>query len=146
MNQRLPRNKKHLIDMKDCKMDPRCPRNLQDTPDTWCPLAVLRLKAIRNAGKELSEEEEALLPGCPWAIDHQLANYCFFKYIGEFSGNKSVSDMELAALLNISVESVKKLEKSGLSKLKNSETFKNIKSEDEPLVTEGDDSQYVVHK
>lgn len=132
--------------MKDCKMDPRCPRNLQDTPDSWCPLAVLRLKAIRNAGKELSEQEEAKLPGCPWAVDHQLANYCFFKYINEFAGGKPVSDMELAALLNISPDSIKKIEKSALNKLKYNESFASMKSENEPLVEEKDDSTYTVHK
>lgn len=127
-------------------MDARCPRNLKDTPDSWCPLAVLRLKAIRNAGKELSEEEEMKLPGCPWAVDHQLANYCFFQYIEEFAGSKSVSDIELAALLNVSVDTIKKTEKSGLNKLKNHESFSSMKSDDEPLVDEKDDSTYNIYK
>lgn len=127
-------------------MDARCPRNLKDTPDSWCPLAVLRLKAIRNAGRELSEEEEMKLPGCPWAVDHQLANYCFFQYIEEFAGSKSVSDIELAALLNVSVDTIKKTEKSALNKLKNNETFSSMRSDDEPLVNEKDDSTYQIFK
>lgn len=126
-------------------MDCRCPRNLDQTPDSWCPLAVLRLKAIRNAGKELSEEEEHKLPGCPWAIDHQLANYCFFKYIDEFS-NKDISDLELAALLNVSVDTIKKIEKAGLSKLKKHESFSTIKTDGGPLVEEVDTSTYKVYK
>jgi len=102
------------------KMDKRCPRKLETVPDNWCPLAVLRLKAIRNAGRELTEEEEALLPGCPWAIDHQLANYCFFKYLDEFIADKAVSDIELAAMLNVSVDTIKKIEKTAFKKMKES--------------------------
>jgi hypothetical protein len=127
-------------------MDPRCPRNLESTPNTWCPLAVLRLKAMRNAGKELSEEEEANMPGCEWAIDHQLANYCFFKYIEEYVGDKPVSDIELASLLNVSVDTIKKIEKSALAKLKRNESFASMKTEDGPLVDEIDNSSYKIHK
>jgi hypothetical protein len=108
-------------------MDGRCPRKLETHPEAWCPLAVLRLKAIRNAGRELTEEEESKLPGCPWAINHQLANYCFFKFINEYAGDKPLSDMEIAALNNISVDSVKQTEKSGLAKIRLSEQFSEIK-------------------
>ena len=97
------------------KMDERCPRRLEEMPNSWCPLAVMRLKAIRNAGRELTEEEEALLPGCPWAVDHQLAHYCLFEYLAKFTSEKSVSDIELAALLNVSVDTVKKIEKTALA-------------------------------
>jgi hypothetical protein len=117
------------------KMDKRCPRRLEEMPDSWCPLAVLRLKAIRNAGRELSEEEEALLPGCPWAVDHQLAHYCFFNYLSDFTSDKQISDIELAALLNVSVETIKKTEKLGLSKMRNHESFSNIKG-NEPIVSD----------
>jgi hypothetical protein len=118
------------------KMDKRCPRRLNDLPSKWCELAVLRLKAIRNAGRELSEEEESKLPGCPWAIDHQLAHYCFFKYLTEFTSEKSVSDIELAALLNVSVDTVKKIEKGALNKMREHETLSSLKSDDGPVVTE----------
>jgi hypothetical protein len=120
-------------------MDNRCPRQLEEVPDTWCPLAVLRLKSIRNAGQELSEEEEAKLPGCPWAVDHQLANYCFFKYI------KAPSDMEIASLLNVSTETVKKIEKIALGKMREDDAFSNMQSNDEPVVKEGSDD-YKVHR
>jgi hypothetical protein len=112
---------------KNCKMDPRCPRALKSAPDTWCPLAVLRLKAIRNAGKELSEEEEAKLPGCPWAVNHQLANYCFFKYVSDYSHDKPPSDVEIASLNCVSVETVKKTEKVAINKLKELPELKSIK-------------------
>ena len=109
------------------KMDPRCPRGLEKHPETFCHLAVLRLKAIRNAGKELTEEEEAALPGCPWAVNHQLANYCFFKYIAEYVDEKTPSDIEIASLNNISVDTVKKIEKSALTKMRATEGVKAIK-------------------
>jgi hypothetical protein len=126
-----------MSDAPTVKMDKRCPRRLEEMPDSWCPLAVMRLKAIRNAGRELTEEEEALLPGCPWAVDHQLAHYCFFKYLSEFTSDKQVSDIELAALLNVSVDTVKKIEKSALTKMRQHSSFSGLKS-DEPIVEEKD--------
>lgn len=127
------------------KMDNRCPRQLEEVPDTWCPLAVLRLKAIRNAGKELTEEEEAKLPGCPWSVDHQLANYCFFKYILEYTGDKAPSDMEIASLLNVSTDTVKKIEKTALGRMREDAAFTNMQSNDGPIVKEGSDD-YKVHR
>jgi len=113
--------------MGDKKMDSRCLRALGDFPDTWCPLAVQRLKALRHAGKELSEEEENELPGCPWGVNHQVANYCFFKLIAEHMPNvKSVSDMEVAHYCNISTESVKKVEKRAIDKIRKSDSFSEI--------------------
>ena len=44
-------------------MDQRCPRKLDELPCEFCPLAVLRLKALRNSDKEFTEDEEAKLPG-----------------------------------------------------------------------------------
>jgi len=113
-------------------------------PDTWCPLAVLRLKAIRNAGRELTEQEESMLPGCPWAVDHQLAHYCFFKYIAEFAQDKPVSDIELAAFLNISVDTVKKIEKSALAKLREHSFFKDMKESE--FVTSDQDDSYRIYR
>jgi hypothetical protein len=109
------------------KMDTRCPRQLNEMPDKWCELAVLRLKAIRNAGRELTEEEEEKLPGCPWAIDHQLAHYCFFQYIAEFTSDKPLSDIEIAALLNVSTDTVKKIEKVGITKIRNAKEFSDLR-------------------
>lgn len=127
-------------------MDSRCPRNLEEMPDSWCPLAVLRLKAIRNAGRELTEEEEALLPGCPWAIDHQLAHYCFFKYLTEYTSEKSVSDIELAALLNVSVETIKKIEKTALTKMREHKSFSDLKSDGAAVVAEADPLDYKIYR
>lgn len=108
------------------KMDERCPRRLTNMPDSFCPLAVQRLRAIRTVGKELTEEEESKLGGCCWAVNSQTANYCFFKYIDEFASNQTLSDVEVAALNCLSVETVKKVEKEAMNKIKNCEEFANL--------------------
>ena len=109
-------------------MDPRCPRKLKDYPEEWCSLAVLRLKALRNADRELTEEEENNCPGCPWAVSHQLSSYCFFKYARDYlDSSRQVSDVEIASLNSVSIDTVKKIEKEALNKVKSSEMIKNIK-------------------
>lgn len=132
---------------EDLKMDPRCPRSLECMPKGYCPLAVMRLRSIRTAGRELTEEEESKLPGCPWAVNHQLANYCFFKYIQEYSGDRPPSDVEVASLNCISVDTVKKTEKSALTKIRETEEFKDLKEtmDGESVVTEhySDDSHSI---
>ena len=128
------------------KMDKRCPRRLEEMPDSWCPLAVMRLKAIRNAGRELNEDEEALLPGCPWAIDHQLAHYCFFEYLITYTTEKSVSDIELAALLNVSVETIKKIEKTALTKMREHKTFAGLKDDGQAVVGESEPQDYKIYR
>ncbi len=127
-------------------MDERCPRRLEEMPDAWCPLAVMRLKAIRNAGRELTEEEESLLPGCPWAVDHQLAHYCFFEYLLNYTSEKQVSDIELAALLNVSVDTVKKIEKTALAKMRDHKSFVDLKSDDGPVVTDSEAPDYKIYR
>lgn len=107
-------------------MDKRCPRKLKDYPDEWCSLAVLRLKALRNAGRELSEKEEANCPGCPWAIAHQVSCYCFFKYAKDFI-DCPISDIEIASLNSISLDTVKKVEKQALKKIENSPMINQIR-------------------
>lgn len=135
--------------MADDKMDKRCPRALEKLPCEWCPLAVMRLRAIRTAGKELTEEEENKLSGCPWAVNHQFANYCFFKYIKQFTGDKPLSDMEIASLNCISVEAVKKTEKIGLNKIREATQFKELKEslDGESVVSEHfTDEDYKIYK
>lgn len=135
--------------MSDSKMDKRCPRGLKCLPNEFCPLAVMRLRAIRTAGKELTEEEEAKLPGCPWAVNHQLANYCFFKYIQDYAGEKPPSDVEVASLNCMSVEAVKKTEKAALAKIRETEQFKDLKESLEGESVVGDkpsDDDYKIYR
>lgn len=129
-------------------MDPRCPRSLTQLPEEFCPLAVMRLKALRNAGRELTEDEEAQLPGCPWAVNHQLADYCFFKYLYEYAGDKPPSDIEIASLNCISIETVKKTEKTAIAKMKVSRDFIEIAEiyGDEAVVPDLSDADYKIIK
>jgi len=113
---------------KDNEMDKRCPRMLKELPCDYCPLAVLRLKALRNNSKELSEKEENKLPGCPWAINHQMSNYCFFKYSKEYL-NVPPSDKEIAHMNNVSVDTVKSVEKEALGKIKEFKLVKDMSNE-----------------
>lgn len=105
-------------------MDPRCPRKLDELPCEFCPLAVLRLKALRNSDVELTEEEEAKLPGCPWAVNHQMSNYCFFNYLKDYL-NDAPSDKEIAHMNNVSIETVKKIEKEAMTKIKELDIIKD---------------------
>ena len=114
--------------MSDNEMDPRCPRKLKKLPCDFCPLAVLRLKLLRNSDKELTEDEENKLPGCPWAISHQMSNYCFFKYVKEYLSTPP-SDKEIAHMNNISVETVKEVEKEAITKIKELSIVKGVNSE-----------------
>jgi len=109
------------------EMDSRCPKRHECLPDTWCDLAVQRLKAIRNYTGNLSEEKEANLPGCPWAVNHQLANYCFFKLIqSHMPDHKDLSDMEIAHFCGVSIDTIKKSEKKALEKIRKSDSFEEI--------------------
>lgn len=125
------------------QMDPRCPRKLENHPERWCPLAVMRLKALRNAERELTEEEENKLPGCPWAVNHQLANYCFFKYAAEYlDPNNPPSDSEIAHFNNISQETVKKTVKTAITKGKDVAGIKELMdSKDGESILSDEDSE-----
>lgn len=108
------------------KMDERCPRKLKDMPCEWCPLAVLRLRAIRHSDKVLTENEESKLPGCPWAVADQTSNYCFFKYAERFSNGQPLSVNETAQLLMITPEEVRKVEKRAFEKIKKSSFIQDV--------------------
>ena len=111
---------------KNRKMDARCPRKLDELPCEYCPLAVLRLKALRNNEEELTEEQEAKLPGCPWAVNHQMSNYCFFNYVADYLGN-APSDKEIAHMNNVSVQTVKQTTNEALDKVKEFDLIKDLK-------------------
>lgn len=113
---------------KNRKMDSRCPRKLEELPCEYCPLAVLRLKALRNSEEELTEEEENKLPGCPWAVNHQMSNYCFFNYVADYL-NSPPSDKEIAHMNNVSVETIKDTVKGALDKVKEFELIKDLEDE-----------------
>lgn len=107
-------------------MDPRCLRNLKSFPKKWCPLAVIRLKALRNCIDSEEKVNEEDLPGCPYAIASQTACFCFWKYM-KYCSSPNMSDAEIANLLLIPIEEVKKIEKRAISKLKRTDFYKECK-------------------
>ncbi len=109
----------------------------------------MRLKALRNSKEELTEEEENKLPGCQWAVNHQLANYCFFKYTSDYlPDDRQVTDNEIAHLLNVSQETVKKTQKQAIEKMRDSESIKEIieSHEDSQVLEDKDVDSYTVIK
>jgi hypothetical protein len=124
-----------LSDLKK-RFDTRCPRKLQQITKEWCPLGVLRLKALRSAKKELTEAEEAALPGCPWAIDHQMSGYCWFAYEAFHMNDSPMSDVDIAAALHVSTDTVKKTADSAIKKIQDNSALKEIRlsCDDEPVV------------
>lgn len=123
------------------EMDDRCFLGLHSMPEDICYAAVRRLHAIKTAGRELTEEEISVLPGCPWAIQHQKSNYCFFKYAKDYMSENSPSDQEIAHIIRCSIEDVKKSNKSAISKIKASQMISQFReSFDDCEVVEGRDS------
>lgn len=117
----------------------KCPRKLDKPSCEWCPLAVLRLKALRAAKKELTEAEESSLMGCPWAIDDQLSGYCWFTYEAYHMPETPSSDVDIAAALHISTDTVRKTADKAMQKIKDYGSIKEIREShaDEPVVESG---------
>ena len=111
-------------------MDSRCPRKLEELPCEYCPLAVLRLKQLRNSEEELTEEEESKLSGCDWAVNHQMSNYCFFSYTAEYLSNPP-SEKEIAHMNNVSTETIKEATKSAFELIKEFDVVKDLREDDE---------------
>lgn len=128
-------------------MDKRCPLNKKEFPTTWCHLAVIRLKAISNAGGSLSEADEAKLPGCPWFARHSSANYCFFKYINEFTGENNLQDVDIAHMLMIPLDEVKAIESRAISAFRMSEMFEDLKEAfgDENIIEDSSDDDQSIY-
>ena len=110
------------------EMDDRCLLGLHSMPENICYAAVRRLQAIKTAGKQLTEEEVSVLPGCPWAIQHQRSHYCFFKYLKDYIKENPPSEQEMAHMLHCSIEDVKKAERSAMSKVKSSRFIDSLKN------------------
>lgn len=101
-------------------------------------MAVLRLKTLRASKKELTEAEEAALPGCAWAIDDQMSGYCWFAYEAHNMSESPVSDVNIAAMLHVSVDTVRKTADRAISKIQSYEPIKEIRQsfEDDKVVAE----------
>ena len=150
-----------MSELKD-RFKSRCPLQLSDLPKSWesggqrlhyCPLAVTRLKAIRAKraeGSKVSEEEEAGLPGCPYAVKSQMSGYCGFIYEARFMPDTPLLDSEISAMLDIPVEQVKIAAESALAKIKLNPEIIEIKSAagDSSVVEErlSHDDEYIFHE
>jgi len=107
----------------------RCPRKLKSLPDHWCPLAVKRLKWMRSLGREPTIEEEETATPCAWAIQDQMSCYCWFVYEAKFLSESPRNDAEIAALLNLSVDTVKKTAETAIETLQSAKFVVEIKKE-----------------
>jgi hypothetical protein len=108
-----------LIPEDNSGMDKRCPMMLKEYPTTFCPMAVIRLKAVKNLEYFPSEEEESKLPGCSYSINHQQSCYCWFKYARDYL-TKDTPHHEIAHLLNIPEDEVYAIEANALEKVRKS--------------------------
>lgn len=116
-----------------------CLLKLEDLPKAWgsggqrlhyCPLAVTRLKAIRAlraTGSQVTETEEAGLPGCPFAVKSQMSGYCSFIYEARFMPDTPLLDTDIAAMLEISIDQVRIAADSALAKIQADPTIMEIK-------------------
>jgi hypothetical protein len=111
----------------DNRFEERCIRQLDELPQGWCPAAVMRLKYLKSLGREPTEEDEKNAPGCPWAVSDQLSGYCWFVYEAKYLPEQPLSDQDIAANLNISVEAVKETSDRAIKKIQNNENIKEIR-------------------
>lgn len=127
-----------MSDLND-RFKAKCPRQLTSITKEWCPLAVLRLKTLRASKKELTEAEELTQPGCPWAIDDQMSGYCWFAYEAYNMPETPMSDVDIAAMLHIPPDTVKKTAEKALEKVRSIKEIKEIKEsfKDESVVESG---------
>jgi len=127
-----------------------CPLQMQNLPKHWasggqklhyCPVAVTRLKAIRAAradGKVLTQEEEAQLPGCPWAVKSQMSGYCWFIYEAISMPEQPTLDADIAAILDLPVDQVKSCALSAAQKILSNPEVTSLK---EALISETNGSR-----
>jgi hypothetical protein len=113
------------IEERFCKV---CPRKLSSLPNDICFMAVMRLKQLRSLGHEATEQEERNLSGCDWAIDHQMSGYCYFVFEAKYLQEQGINDAEIAALLNISQETVKIIGDEALNKMRNKDYVHELKT------------------
>ena len=92
-----------------------CPRRLNCLPTEACPMALERLRALKNqTDKKLKEGE--ILKGCAWYCDSSDANYCFFSQVSADPG--PYADEDISSLLAIPTSQVLKTYESGIANLK----------------------------
>ena len=111
----------------DKRFADKCIRQLDQLPQGWCPAAVMRLKYLKSLDREPTEEDEKNAPGCPWAVSEQLSGYCWFAYEAKYLPDQPLSDQDIAANLQISVEAVKETAEKAIKKIQNNSEIKEIR-------------------
>jgi hypothetical protein len=106
-------------------MDCRCPRGLRRVPKVFCPLAVARLRWMEGLGREPTEDEEEVAPGCPWSIRNHSASFCFFKFMENIE--EPLTESQISHQLCLSEHSIKKSKDIALCKLAKTEVFAEIR-------------------
>ncbi len=125
-----------MSDLKE-RFQAKCLLKLKDLPKSWesggqklcyCPLAVIRLKAIKAAknNSPLTESQEANLPGCPYSIKSQMSGYCFFIQEAR-RPDIPLLDIEIASLLDITIDQVKAAAESAILKIQADPMIMEIK-------------------
>jgi len=107
----LPKNKVEVDRFKDC-----CPRKLEKLPDAICPFGLQRARWTRDNAGYLPFQEK-IASGCTWGIlTEDKHSYCFFKLMALTDG-QAFSEQEMALLLGLSKEQIKKIQETAIKKL-----------------------------
>lgn len=91
-----------------------CPARLTTRPAEPCPRALERIHAIQAEGPRSKVDPDSL-PGCPWAINSTVHNYCFWSLAAEL--DEPLSDREICNLLGINQQTLEKTLQSAILKL-----------------------------
>lgn len=115
------RNKSEIDRFHDC-----CPLKLKRFPEEICELGLQRARWTKDHTGYLAFEEKQA-PGCVWGIPTEdKHSYCFFKFMADSEG-KQFDENEIANLLGLSKDQIKKIIETATIKLKNTEIVKELK-------------------
>ena len=97
---------------KVSKFCERCPRRLNNTPDSPCTLGMEYAESQAEDRRKRDVDER----GCLWGISSAAHNYCFWKYAETL--DEPVPDEEISALLGLTKSGIDKTLSSAIEKLK----------------------------
>lgn len=98
-----------------------CPRKLQFFPDSGCPLG-------RISAAETKDTEN----GCPWSVNSEQDNFCFWTWVRRLSDKDGFMEPllqhEMATLLNSSGAKLHVSYKEALENMKTLPEYEDLKS------------------